>query len=101
MLNMSFAELLVVLVFAFLILGPNEVGKVARFLGKLVRKSSKYLEQIKEYVNEEVKEAGAEDLKETIAEVKSKTEEAAGPLHELKKELDRDAKTVEQLKKLK
>lgn len=82
MFNISFAELLVILLLAFLILGPDEMVKVARFFGKAVRKSRKLLWKIREYVNEEVSDAGLDEVKQTVSEVKETMEEA-----DLRKEL--------------
>lgn len=76
MFNISFAEFIVILLLAFLILGPDEMVKAARFFGKLVRKGRKLLWKIREFVNEEVSEAGLDDVKETVSEVKDTVEEA-------------------------
>ena len=76
MFNISFAEFIVILLLAFLILGPDEMVKAARFFGKLVRKGRKLLWKIREFVNEEVSAAGLDDVKETVSEVKDTVEEA-------------------------
>ena len=76
MFNISFAEFIVILLLAFLILGPDEMVKAARFFGKLVRKGRKLLWKIREFVNEEVSEAGLDDVKETVSEVRDTVEEA-------------------------
>ena len=66
MFNISFSELIIILILAFLILGPSEIGKVARFLGKAVRESRKILYRIKEYVNEET---GIDDIEDVFSDV--------------------------------
>lgn len=76
MFNISFAEFIVILLLAFLILGPNEMAKVARFLGRGLRKCRKLLWQIKEYVNEEAAETGLDDVKDTVRDVKDMAKEA-------------------------
>ena len=76
MFNISFAEFIVILLLAFLILGPDEMVKAARFFGKLVRKGRKLLWKIREFVNEEVSEAGLDDVKETVSEVRETVKEA-------------------------
>lgn len=76
MFNISFAEFIVILLLTFLILGPDEMVKAARFFGKLVRKGRKLLWKIREFVNEEVSAAGLDDVKETVSEVKDTVEEA-------------------------
>lgn len=76
MFNISFAELMVILLLAFLILGPDDMVKVARFFGRLVRKSRKLLWQIKEFVNEEAAETGLDEVKSVVSEVKDVVKEA-------------------------
>lgn len=91
MFNISFAEFIVIMLLAFLILGPNEMVKVARFLGRAVRKCRKMLWQIKEYVNEEAAETGLDDVKETISEVKQAASEA-DLRHEFRKNITNEPK---------
>lgn len=86
MFNISFAEFIVIMLLAFLILGPNEMVKVARFLGHSVRKCRTLLWKIKEYVNEEAAETGLEDVKHTISEVKQ-TAQDADLRHEFRKNI--------------
>ena len=76
MFNISFAELIVILLLAFLILGPDEMVKVARFFGKLVRKGRKLLWRIRDYVNDEASDAGLDEVEETVSEVKDTIKEA-------------------------
>lgn len=91
MFNISFAELMVILLLAFLILGPDEMVKVARFFGRLVRKSRKLLWQIKEYVNEEAVETGIDEVKKAMSEVKDVAKEA-DVRNELRKSINDDKK---------
>lgn len=76
MFNISFAELIVILILAFIILGPDEMVKVARFCGRLVRKSRHLLWQIKEYVNKEAAETGLDEVKKAADEVRNTAAEA-------------------------
>lgn len=76
MFNISFAEFIVILLLTFLILGPGDMVKVARFLGKAVRKGRKLLWQIKAYVNEEAADSGLDEVKKTVSEVKETVAEA-------------------------
>ena len=52
MFNIGFSELLLVLLVAFLVVGPKDLPKVARWLGRTVKKSRRLLNEIK-------KESGA------------------------------------------
>ena len=70
MFNISFAECIVILLLAFLILGPDEMVKIARFLGKAVRKCRGLLYKIKEYVNDEAADSGLDEIKKVADEIK-------------------------------
>ncbi len=69
MFNISFSEFIVILLLAFIILGPDEMGKVARFCGKAVREGRKYMYRIKEYVNEETAGTGLDDVKDAVSDL--------------------------------
>ena len=47
MFNIGFSELLLVLLVAFLVVGPKDLPKVARWLGRTVKKSRRLLNEIK------------------------------------------------------
>ena len=47
MFNIGFSELLLVLLVAFLVVGPKDLPKVARWLGRAVKKSRRLLNEIK------------------------------------------------------
>ena len=55
MFNIGFSELLLVLLVAFLVVGPKDLPKVARWLGRAVKKSRRLLNEIK-------KESGWDEL---------------------------------------
>lgn len=74
MFNISFAEFIVILLISFLVLGPDEMVKIARFCGRAVRKGRVALGRIKSYVNEETEDLhldevkrAAEDLEKTVS----------------------------------
>lgn len=68
MFNISFAELIVILLLGALILGPGEIGAVARFCGRAVRKSRGLLSEIKAYVNAD--DGELDDIKAAAEEIK-------------------------------
>ena len=70
MFNISFAECIVILLLAFLILGPDEMVKIARFLGRAVRKCRGLLYKITEYVNDEAADSGLDEIKKVADEIK-------------------------------
>lgn len=105
MFNISFAELLVILLVAFLVLGPKEMGKVARGLGKAVKKSQKFVMDMKTFVNENTEDL--DDIKEAVSDVKEsvnsvKTEvDKMNPVNDLKKEIESEIKPIQDIKNMK
>ena len=45
--NIGFAELLLVLVIAYVIVGPKDLPRVARWLGRMVRRARQLIREIK------------------------------------------------------
>lgn len=62
MFNIGFSELLLVLLVAFLVVGPKDLPKVARWLGRAVKKSRRLLNEIK-------KESGWDELEKEVRDV--------------------------------
>lgn len=65
-------ELFVILLVAFLVVGPKDLPKVARWLARIVRKARDYIEQMKDELGwdelaSEMKDAG-EQLKDVAKE---------------------------------
>ena len=89
MFNIGFAELILILLVAFVIVGPKDLPKVARALGRGVRSLKSMFEDFKE-------ETGLDDtladLKDTERDL-SNTLREADPRIELKK-AQRDAEKV-------
>ena len=48
--NIGFAELLLVLVIAYVIVGPKDLPRVARWLGRMVRRARQLIREIKSEV---------------------------------------------------
>lgn len=61
MFNIGATELLLILAIAFLVVGPKDLPKVGRALGKLVR----YIQNL---MNEVKREAGLDEVEEAIKE---------------------------------
>ena len=72
MFNIGFAELLLVLIIAYVIVGPKDLPKVARWLGRMVRTARQLIREmmaetsdIRQEINSTMKEADlSSDLKE-------------------------------------
>lgn len=96
MLNIGLSELILILLVAFLVVGPKDLPKVARGLGKFIKflksKWSEFLEETE--LGDTVKEFqdAQKDIKELGKELKQ-TVRSASPLEEIKEAADQ-AKTV-------
>lgn len=69
MFNIGFSELLLVLLVAFLVVGPKDLPKVARWLGRTVKKSCRLLNEIK-------KESGWDELEKEVRDVQHDVKDA-------------------------
>ena len=78
MFNIGFSELIIVLLIAFLVVGPKDLPKVARWLGRMVKK-------LKQMINEVKKETGWADLEKEINDTKTDLNKS---VKEQKKDLD-------------
>lgn len=72
--NIGFGELIMVLLVAFLVVGPKDLPKVARWLGRQVRMIRRMIEELK-------KETGWDDMEREI-------NQNAEEIKQTKKELD-------------
>lgn len=73
MFDVSFAELLVIAVVALLVIGPEKLPKVARTIGALTGRVQRYVGQVKEEVNRELR---FEELQKLQQEIKQSVESA-------------------------
>ena len=55
MFDVSFSELLVIAVVALLVIGPEKLPKVARTVGMFTGRMQRYMAQVKEEVNREMR----------------------------------------------
>lgn len=69
MFNIGFSELLLVLLVAFLVVGPKDLPKVGRWLGRTVKKSRRLLNEIK-------KESGWDELEKEVRDVQHDVKDA-------------------------
>ena len=101
MFDVSFSELMVIAVIALIVIGPEKLPKVARTLGALTGRMQRYVAQVKEEVNREVRFEELQQLQQEIQETVTKTEatiqrKAAGLTRELDfQETDVQAVTLE------
>ena len=74
MFDVSFSELIVIAVVALIVIGPEKLPKVARTLGALAGRMQRYVAQVKEEVNREVRFQELQQLQQEIKETATKTE---------------------------
>ena len=75
MFDVSFSELLVIAVVALLVIGPEKLPKVARTLGAFVGRMQRYMAQVKEEVNREMRFEELQKLQQEIKHAVEKTVE--------------------------
>ncbi len=77
MFDVSFSELLVIAVVALLVIGPERLPKVARTVGAFTGRMQRYMTQIKEEVNREMR---FEELQKLQQEIKQSVEQETSAL---------------------
>ncbi len=99
MFNIGFSELLLVLLVAFLVVGPKDLPKVARWLGRTVKKSRRLLNEIKkesgwDELEKEVRDV-QHDVKDTVkqGDVSAELREAKKSVQDSAEKFDKDTKS--------
>jgi len=75
MFDVSFSELVVIAIVALIVIGPERLPKVARTLGALAGRMQRYVAQVKEEVNREVRFQELQQLQDEIKETATKTQD--------------------------
>lgn len=111
MFNIGFGELVVVLLIAFLVVGPEDLPKMARTLAKGIKGLKRMMGDLKEELAVEDDGNYIKEIKDGIAETKKLAEEyhpvkavkkelaSLDPLHDVKQDLNLVQKEMESLKK--
>jgi sec-independent protein translocase protein TatB len=89
--DVSFSELLVIAVVALLVIGPEKLPKVARTLGAFVGRMQRYMAQVKEEVNREMR---FEELKNLQQEIKQTVEQETSALESSIHKVSSDAQMM-------
>jgi len=74
MFDVGFTELIVIGVVAILVIGPDKLPQVARFLGSMVGRMQRYVASVKSEMEREVRLDQLKDLQNTIANSATNTE---------------------------
>ena len=83
MFDVSFSELLVIAVVALLVIGPEKLPKVARTVGAFTGRMQRYMAQIKEEVNREMRFDELQKLQQEIRQsVESAVENTKGNINQ-------------------
>lgn len=94
MFNIGMAELLLILVVAFVLVGPKDLPRVARALGRFVRYIRNIINEVKretglDEVSDEIK--GLEkDIKETVSQV-----DVSKDIHQAQRSINKGLKAIE------
>lgn len=84
MFNIGFAELIVILLVAFLIVGPSDLPKVARAVAKVYKKARRLWDEIFAALD---LESELKDIKKATHEIETAVQEV-NPLKQVQKEFD-------------
>ncbi len=76
--NIGFAELIIVLLIAFLVVGPRDLPKVARWLGRAVKKIRQMIRELKQ-------ETGWDEFEKELNDTKSDVDRT---FRDIKKDMD-------------
>lgn len=76
MFDVSFSELMVIAVVALIVIGPEKLPKVARTVGALAGRMQRYVAQIKEEVNREVRFQELQQLQQEIQDNVNKAKDS-------------------------
>ena len=96
MFNIGFAELLLVLVIAYVIVGPKDLPKVARWLGRMVRRAKQLIRELKQEVGWDEMMSETSDIRRDIdgavkdADISAELKEAQQELQKNVKEAEKD-----------
>lgn len=74
MFDISFSELMIIAVVTLLVVGPDKLPQLARTVGAFVGRLQRYVAQVKEEVNREVRFEELQSLQQEIKEGKRKVE---------------------------
>ena len=74
MFDVSFSELMVIAIVALLVIGPEKLPKVARTVGAFTGRMQRYMAQIKEEVNREIRFDELQKLQQEIKQTVESTQ---------------------------
>lgn len=100
MFNIGFAELILVLLIAFLVVGPKDLPKVARWLGRMVKRARQLMQELKQ-------EIGWDEMEQEVSTVRKdidqtvKENDVSADIRSVSKDLRRNIEEAKKLSKKK
>ncbi len=91
MFDIGFSEILVIMIVALVVIGPERLPQVARILGNMWGRMQRYLNQVKQDVNNSME---LEELREMERKVKAETEALERSVQQAGSNLDLDVRKL-------
>ena len=91
MFDVSFSELLIIAVVALLVIGPERLPKLARSVGAFTGRMQRYMAQVKEEVNREMR---FEELQKLQQEIKQSVENTQSSINQQVAEIQNSAAQI-------
>lgn len=92
MFEIAFSEILIIMVVALVVIGPERLPQVARTLGKLWGRLQRYVNQVKQDVNSSI---ALEELREAERKVKAEADSLERSLHNTGSDISLGLKQIE------
>lgn len=92
MFDVSFSELMVIVIIALLVIGPEKLPKVARTVGLLVGRMQRYVNNIKVDISREMQ---FEDLQKLQQDIRHGANRIRGELDQVQSHVAAEARSVE------
>ncbi len=93
MFNIGATELILILLIAFIVVGPRDLPKIARFLGRLVRRARTIIKEIKAETGFDEVEAELDETRRDLAQT-MKEADIREDLKATQKDLNEELRTV-------
>jgi sec-independent protein translocase protein TatB len=90
--GIGYTEIAVIAIVAVIVIGPKDLPKVLRAFGQTLGKMRGMAREFQGHLDQAMKEAGLEDVKKEVQNLKSSVESAANPIKAVKSELAADLK---------
>ncbi len=93
MFEVNFSEILVIMVVALVVIGPERLPQVARTLGRMWGKLQRYVNQIKQEVNSSME---VEELRAMERKIKAEADALERSMQQVDTDINREVQQMEQ-----